>query len=68
MASTEEYVKTMCRDTTTSWRRQQVAVVQLLRHAIIVTDPHKLAHLNAEAAMYKSKAERDRQARRKAAF
>jgi len=57
----------MCRDTATLWRRQQFAVAQLLRHAIIVTDPHKLAQLNAEVELHKSKAERDRQARRKAA-
>lgn len=45
-------MKTMCRDTATPWRRQQVAVAQLLRHAIIVTDPHKLAQLNAQAAIH----------------
>ena len=68
MASKEEYVKTMCRDTTTPWRRQQVAVAQLLRHAIIVTDPGKLAELNAQVAIRKTKAERDRGPRRRAAL
>ena len=62
------YLRTMCRDTATPWRRQQLAVAQLLRHAIIVTDPHKLAQLDAQIAIRKSKVERDRQARRKAAF
>lgn len=61
-------MRTMCRDTATPWRRQQVAVADLLRHAIIVTDPQKLAQLNAKVAIHKSKAERDRPPQRKAAF
>lgn len=41
-------------------RRRQLAVAELLRHARIVTDPEKLAGLDAEVARRKGKAESDR--------
>jgi hypothetical protein len=51
-------MKRMCRETVTPrWRRRQLAVTELLRHARIVTDPKKLAYLNAEVARRKGKAE-----------
>jgi hypothetical protein len=43
-------MKRMCRKRLiTSWRRRQLTCEEILRHARIVTDPEKLAHLNAEA-------------------
>jgi hypothetical protein len=41
-------------------RRRQLAVTELLRHARIVTDPEKLAWLDAEVARCKGKSESDR--------
>jgi hypothetical protein len=41
----------MCHKTATqTWRRRQLAISDLLRHAKIVTDPTTLAHLNAQVA------------------
>jgi hypothetical protein len=41
----------MCRETMMpTWRRRQLAISDLLRHAKIVTDPHTLEHLNAQVA------------------
>jgi hypothetical protein len=43
-------MKRMCRQQLTpSWRRRQLTCEELLRHVRIVTDPEKLAYLNAEA-------------------
>ena len=40
----------MCRQMlTSSLRRRQLAVMRLLRHATIVSDPKKMAALNAAA-------------------
>jgi hypothetical protein len=45
----------ICREPVTqAWRRRQLAISDLLRHANIVTDPNILQHLNAKVA--KSKA------------
>ena len=39
----------MCRELLTrSWRGRQFECAELLRHVRIVTDPKKLAYLNAE--------------------
>jgi len=35
---------------TQTWRRRQLAISDLLRHAKIVTDPNILEHLNAQVA------------------
>jgi hypothetical protein len=41
----------MCREPVTqAWRRRQLAISDLLRHAKIVTDPNILQHLNAKVA------------------
>ena len=50
-------MKQMCREITSSLRRRQLAVTELLRHARIVTDPKTLAHLNAEVARCKGESE-----------
>jgi len=42
-----------------AWRRRQLAMTELLRHARVVTDPNKLACLNAEVARRKARAESD---------
>jgi len=45
-----------CRQTLTSrWRRRQRAVIELLRHATIVSDPEKMTRLNAAAARVKAR-------------
>ena len=41
-------MRRMCRDTVPPWRRQRWSS-EVLRHAHLVTDPKKLAHLKAEA-------------------
>jgi hypothetical protein len=47
-------MKNMCRSMTAStWRTRQLAVTELLRHATVVTDPRRLAYLNAEVAKNK---------------
>jgi hypothetical protein len=48
-------MKNMCRSMTAStWRTRQLAVTELLRHATVVTDPTRLAYLNAEVAKNKA--------------
>jgi hypothetical protein len=43
-------MKRMCRETMTqTWRRRQLAISDLLRHARIVTDPNTLEDLKAQA-------------------
>jgi hypothetical protein len=50
-------MKQTCREMTSSLRRRQLAVTELLRHARIVTDPKTLAYLDAEVARCKGEAE-----------
>jgi hypothetical protein len=50
-------MKQTCREMSSSLRRRQLAVTELLRHARIVTDPKTLARLNAEVARCKREAE-----------
>jgi hypothetical protein len=53
-------MKRMCRETVMpGWRRRQLAIAELLRHARIVTDPVKLARLSAEIARRKARTESD---------
>jgi hypothetical protein len=53
-------MKRMCRETVTqTWRRRQLAMTELLRHAKIVTDPNKLEYLNARVAERKTRIEGD---------
>jgi len=53
-------------DTSTrAWRRRQLAVTELLRHAKIVTDPIVLENLNAQVALRRARAEGDRQPARR---
>ena len=48
-SSTRSNRKRMCRELLTpSWRRRQFECAELLRHVRVVTDPKKLAYLNAE--------------------
>jgi hypothetical protein len=50
----------LCRKTTApTWRRRQLAMTELLRHARVVTDPTKLKFLNAELARRKARTESD---------
>jgi hypothetical protein len=59
-------MKRLCRETTTQrWRRRQLAVTELLRHAKIVTDPITLEYLNAQVALRRARAEGDRQRTRR---
>jgi hypothetical protein len=45
----------LCHETVTqTWRRRQLAISDLLRHAKIVTDPRTLEHLNAQVAKRES--------------
>jgi hypothetical protein len=45
----------LCRKPMTqAWRRRQLAIWDLLRHAKIVTDPNILQHLNAKVAKRKA--------------
>jgi hypothetical protein len=53
-------MKQRCRTMRSLMRRRQAVVAELLRHARIVTDPEKLAGLNAEAARRKGAADSDR--------
>ena len=50
------FMKQTCREMTSSLRRRQLAVTELLRHARIVTDPKMLAYLDAEVARRKGEA------------
>jgi hypothetical protein len=53
-------MRRMCRETMTqTWRRRQLAMADLLRHAKIVTDPGKLEYLNAQVAKRKARTEGD---------
>jgi len=48
----------VCRKTTAPiWRRRQWAMTELLRRARVVTDPKKLACLNAKVATRKAETE-----------
>ena len=59
-------MRSLCHNTTTqTWRRRQLAVTELLRHAKIVTDPITLEYLNAQVALRRAKAEGDRQRARR---
>jgi DnaJ-domain-containing protein 1 len=50
-------MRRLCHDTTTqTWRRRQLAVTELLRHAKIVTDPITLEYLNAQVALRRARA------------
>jgi len=50
----------LCRKTTApTWRRRQLAMTELLRRARIVTDPKKLAYLNAKVATRNAGTEND---------
>jgi hypothetical protein len=52
--------KSLCHETTTqTWRRRQLAVMDLLRHAKIVTDPITLEYLNAQVALRTARAGAD---------
>jgi len=51
------FMKQTCREMTSSLRRRQLAVTELLRHARIVTDPKTLAFLDAEVARRNAGAE-----------
>ena len=54
-------MKHRCRGTlNSSIRRRQFAIVELLRHARVVTDPLMLAYLTAKVARCKGEAERER--------
>jgi hypothetical protein len=57
-------MRRLCHETATqTWRRRQLAVTDLLRHAKIVTDPITLEYLNALVALRRARAraEGDRQ-------
>ncbi len=48
-SSTQASTKRLCRELLTpSWRRRKFECAELLRHVRVVTDPKKLAYLNAE--------------------
>jgi hypothetical protein len=48
-SSTQSRMKRRCREPLTpSWRRRKFECAELLRHVRVVTDPKKLAYLNAE--------------------
>ena len=49
-----------CRKTTAAtWHRRQLAMTELLRRARVVTDPKKLACLQAQVATRKASSESD---------
>jgi hypothetical protein len=51
-------MKGQCREIIRSkWRTRELALTELLRHATVVSDPVRLAYLNAEAAKNKGKTE-----------
>lgn len=53
-------MKRMCHETMTqTWRRRQLAVTDLLRHAKVVTDPNTLKYLGAQIARRKAGPERE---------
>jgi hypothetical protein len=43
-------IERCCKTARPKWRRRQSAMLELLRHAKVVTDPNKLAFLNTELA------------------
>jgi hypothetical protein len=48
-SSIQSSTKRLCRELLTpSWRRRKFECTELLRHVRVVTDPKKLAYLNAE--------------------
>jgi hypothetical protein len=56
----ELVMQRMCRKIAAPiWRRRQLAMTELLRHARVVTDPNKLDFLTAEVARRKVRAESD---------
>jgi hypothetical protein len=56
----------MCRKVSApAWRRRQLAVTEVLRHARVMRDPSKLAYLNAKVANRKAKTESDASGRKK---
>jgi hypothetical protein len=59
-------MKRLCHETATqTWRRRQLAVTELLRHAKIVTDPITMEYLNAQVALRRARAEGERQQARR---
>ena len=55
-------MKRLCHERMTqTWRRRQLAVTDLLRHAKIVTDPITLEYLNAQVALRRARADGDHQ-------
>jgi hypothetical protein len=53
-------MKRLCHEMmTATWRRRQLAVTDLLRHAKIVTDPLTLEYLDAQVALRRARAEAD---------
>jgi hypothetical protein len=59
-------MKRLCHETATqTWRRRQLAVTELLRHAKIVTDPITMEYLNAQVALRRARAEGERQRARR---
>jgi hypothetical protein len=59
-------MRRLCHNTTTqTWRRRQLAVTELLRHAKIVTDPITLEYLNAQVTLRRARAEGERQRARR---
>jgi hypothetical protein len=59
-------MRSLCHNTTTqTWRRRQLAVTELLRHAKIVTDPITMEYLNAQVALRRARAEGERQRARR---
>jgi len=56
----------MCRKVSApAWRRRQLAMTEVLRHARVVRDPNKLAYLNTEVAKRKAKTESEALCRKK---
>ena len=53
-------MKRICREIAgPMWRTRQLAARELLRHATIVTDPDRLAYLNAKVVRQKARTEID---------
>ena len=60
--SGRDTMKRRCHETMTqTWRRRQLAVTELLRHAKIVTDPITLEYLNAQVVLRRARVEGDAQ-------
>jgi hypothetical protein len=59
-------MKRLCHEMMTqTWRRRQLAVTDLLRHAKIVTDPITLEYLKTQVALRRAGAEGDPQRARR---